>query len=71
MEQLVQDALSQARLDAALRAEGVNVDQEVLTKVFRRLANPAGCEKCGSPTKVGTVDAKGVVKLACCGTRKK
>jgi hypothetical protein len=71
VKSLVMDPLSLDRLRGALAAEDIVVDEEALLRAFRRLANPAGCERCGAVTKVGTFDNRGVLKLNCCGSRRK
>lgn len=54
-------------LKAALRAEGLEVDNKVMDRVFRRLTMPEGCEHCGQHVKVGVVK-RGKIYTACCGT---
>ena len=54
--------------------EGVEIPEEAMLHVVRKLSNPAGCHWCGARTKVGVVvPAKGktpeYVKLACCGKK--
>jgi hypothetical protein len=53
-------------LEKALDSEGVEIDREVLRKVFRRLANPQGCEHCGQHVKVARI-VRGKQVTACCG----
>lgn len=59
-------------LKAALEKVGHAVDEGLLMKAARHLRNPQGCEHCGSPTKVGTIDDKNkVMTLACCNFKSK
>jgi hypothetical protein len=58
-------------LKAALTAEGVELPEEVLDRVWRKLTNPDGCEHCGQHVKVGVnkvVNRRKVFVTACCGT---
>jgi hypothetical protein len=61
-------------LKKLLEAEGVDTTSEGFVRALRKFQNPAGCELCGSRTKIGTVvPAKGktpsYVKTACCGRK--
>lgn len=40
-------------LKAALKAEGIEVPDGTLERIFRKLTNPDGCEFCGQHVKVG------------------
>jgi hypothetical protein len=51
----------------ALLAEGVQLKDEVLHRIFRRVDNPAGCEKCGARTKLAAENAAGALVTTCCG----
>lgn len=55
-------------LKEALIAEGVKVKEEILNRVFRKLANPQGCEACGQHVKVGVAQGDALV-TACCGEK--
>ena len=45
-------------LKAGLEAEGVQLDSDVLAKVYRKLTSPGGCEWCGQHVKVGVYVTK-------------
>jgi len=55
-------------LKAALAAEGHKFKEDVIDRVFRKLANPSGCHYCGSNTMVGVASATKIV-TACCNTK--
>ncbi len=61
--------ISLADLQSALEAEGVQIDNEALTRAYRKLSVPHGCEHCGMHVKVGVVknDKEGYgVYTGCC-----
>jgi Mn-dependent DtxR family transcriptional regulator len=59
-------------LKAAMDKVGHAVDEELLMRVARHLQNPQGCERCGSPTKVGFISPDNkTMTLACCGYKAK
>lgn len=63
--------ISLADLRSALDAEGVQVDDEALTRAFRKLSTPHGCEHCGMHVKVGVVKSseRGYgIHTTCCNT---
>lgn len=63
---MAQKGFTVEQLHAALTAEKVKISKEVLTRVWRKLDNPSGCEFCGQHVKVGeVVDGKMFTK--CCG----
>lgn len=51
----------------ALKAEGVELGEDKLNRVLRRLDNPAGCESCGARTKLAGENPDGSLSLLCCG----
>lgn len=58
-----------ADLRSALDAEGVKVDDEALSRAYRKLRNPNGCEHCGQHVKVGVIKTSGSghgIHTACC-----
>lgn len=60
--------ISLDQLKNALVAEGVKIKDEILDRLFRKLANPSGCEFCGQPTKVA-VEKGGALVTACCNAK--
>lgn len=58
--------VDEKKIREALKAEGVEVEEAVLKRVFRRIFNPAGCEKCGAVTKVAVEHKDGSLKTVCC-----
>lgn len=45
-------------LEAALKAEGVELDRDALARAWRKVTNPGGCEHCGQHVKVGVYITK-------------
>lgn len=45
-------------LEAALAAEGVELDRDLLARAWRKVTNPGGCEHCGQHVKVGIYVSK-------------
>lgn len=61
-----------AALLAALQKVGHPVEEELLKMAARFMHNPQGCERCGSPTKVGVISDNGkTMTLACCNFKSK
>jgi hypothetical protein len=50
---------------SAMGAEGLKPDKGTMLRVFRRLANPQGCEHCGQHVKVAVMK-RGKQYTACC-----
>lgn len=59
-----------ADLRSALQAEGVQVDEDALSRAFRKMSNPNGCSNCGMHVKMGTVrhgESGHGIYTTCCG----
>lgn len=55
-----------AKFLKAIVAEGVQLKDEVLHRIFRRVENPSGCEQCGARTKMAEEKPNGALHTVCC-----
>jgi len=58
------------QLEAVLAKAGAVVAEDTVLRVWRLLENPAGCERCGQPTKAATIKGN-FMTLNCCGFKTK